>query len=65
MNALVGFGRSIVHPTPGTTRDIVAVQTALDGWPVELADTAGLRGGGDALEQAGMELARGDWPGPI
>ena len=35
------------------------MQTAMDGWPVELADTAGLRGGGDALEQAGIELARG------
>ncbi len=62
INALAGFGRSIVHHTPGTTRDTVTLTTAIDGWPVELCDTAGLRTGGsspeDALEQAGIELAR-------
>lgn len=42
INALVGYGRSIVHPTPGTTRDVVSTVTAVDGWPVELSDTAGL-----------------------
>ncbi len=40
-NALAGFDRSIVDPTPGVTRDVVAFRTALDGWPVELCDTAG------------------------
>jgi tRNA modification GTPase len=58
LNALAGYGRAIVDPTPGTTRDIVTVRTALDGWPVELADTAGLRAPGDALEAAGIALAR-------
>ena len=58
INAIVGFGRVIVHPTPGTTRDIVAVQTVLDGWPVELSDTAGLHDTGDAIERAGIELAK-------
>jgi len=43
INALVGFGRSIVHDSPGTTRDAVTAATAIDGWPVELCDTAGLR----------------------
>ncbi len=43
LNALAGFTRAIVDPTPGTTRDIVTVSTALEGWPIELADTAGLR----------------------
>jgi tRNA modification GTPase len=43
MNALTGYARSIVHPTPGTTRDAVTATTAIDGWPVELCDTAGLR----------------------
>ena len=56
INALAGYGRSIVHPTPGTTRDAVTVTTAIDGWPVELCDTAGLRSGGDAVERAGIEL---------
>ena len=58
INTLVGYGRSIVHDEPGTTRDVVTVATAFDGWPVELSDTAGLRAGGDALEAAGMRLAR-------
>ena len=43
VNALAGYQRSVVSPTPGTTRDVVTVQLAFDGWPVELADTAGLR----------------------
>ena len=43
---------------PGTTRDVVTVRTALDGWPVELADTAGLRDPEDAIEAAGIALAR-------
>ena len=57
INAIAGYQRAIVHNLPGTTRDIVAVQTALDGWPVEISDTAGLRRPGDPIEQAGIELA--------
>jgi tRNA modification GTPase len=57
MNALAGFGRVIVHDQPGTTRDAVTLSTAIDGWPVELCDTAGLRPGGDAIERAGIERA--------
>lgn len=58
MNSLAGFGRSIVHPTPGTTRDAVTLSTVIDGWPIELCDTAGLRSGADAIEQAGIALAQ-------
>jgi len=58
INALVGYARSIVYDMPGTTRDVVTASAALDGWPVELSDTAGLRRRGDALEQAGVQLAR-------
>jgi tRNA modification GTPase len=54
INALVGYGRTIVHDQPGTTRDAVSVQLAVDGWPVELIDTAGLRESGDPLETAGI-----------
>ena len=43
LNALAGYDRAIVHPTPGTTRDAVTFATAIDGLPVELCDTAGLR----------------------
>ncbi|MHB1034490.1 MAG: GTPase [Pirellulales bacterium] len=58
INALVGYRRAIVHDQPGTTRDVLTATTALDGWPVEFSDTAGLRAGGDALESAAMDLAR-------
>src|SRR5206468_2220750 len=58
VNALAGYQRSIVAPTPGTTRDVVATTLAIDGWPVELSDTAGLHGEGEQLERAGMARAR-------
>jgi tRNA modification GTPase len=57
LNALAGFQRSIVSPTPGTTRDVVTTRTAFDGWPVELADTAGRREATDALEGQGVGRA--------
>jgi tRNA modification GTPase len=58
VNALAGYQRSVVAPTPGTTRDVVTVALAVDGWPVELIDTAGLREGGGTLEEAGILRAR-------
>lgn len=57
INALAGFERAIVSPIPGTTRDVVTTLTAIEGWPVELADTAGLRPTHDPLETAGIALA--------
>jgi tRNA modification GTPase len=57
MNALVGHPRAIVHATPGTTRDAVTARTAIDGWPVELCDTAGLRTTDDPVERAGIQRA--------
>ena len=58
INALVGYERAIVARLPGTTRDVLTARTAIDGWPVELADTAGLSSSSDPLEQAGVALAR-------
>ena len=58
VNAIAGYQRAIVHSTPGTTRDIVTLRTAIDGWPVEIFDTAGLREAGDEIERAGIDLAR-------
>ncbi len=54
INAIMGFQRALVVDQPGTTRDIVTAQTALDGWPVELADTAGIRAATEPLEAAGV-----------
>ncbi|MFO0843821.1 MAG: GTPase [Gemmataceae bacterium] len=50
VNALAGYQRAVVAPTPGTTRDVVSTTPAIDGWPVELLDTAGLREGGESAE---------------
>jgi tRNA modification GTPase len=58
MNALMGFQRAIVFPEPGTTRDVLSALTAIDGWPVELFDTAGLRETDDSLEATGVNRAR-------
>ena len=57
-NALLGYTRSIVFDQPGTTRDVVTATTAIDGWPIEFSDTAGLREGSEPLEAAGIERAR-------
>jgi tRNA modification GTPase len=54
-NALAGYTRAIVDPTPGTTRDVVTLRTSLSGWPVEFADTAGLRATADPVESLGIE----------
>lgn len=58
INALLGYERAIVFDQPGTTRDVVTGETAFDGWPVTLADTAGLRDNAPELEAAGIALAR-------
>ena len=58
LNALVGFDRAIVHSAAGTTRDLVTAATAVDGWPVEFCDSAGIRAADEPLETAGIERAR-------
>lgn len=57
-NALAGYQRSVVAATPGTTRDLVTTLLAVDGWLIELTDTAGLRDGAGTLEGQGIEHAR-------
>jgi tRNA modification GTPase len=58
INAILGYTRCVVFDQPGTTRDVVSAQTAIDGWPIEVSDTAGLRASADPLESAGIERAR-------
>jgi tRNA modification GTPase len=53
-NRLVERERAIVTATPGTTRDLVTETVAMDGIPVELIDTAGLREAGDEAERMGI-----------
>ena len=57
MNTLLGENRVLVSPTPGTTRDSIEEMLDLDGWPVRLVDTAGLRTTSDAIEEAGVNRA--------
>ena len=57
LNALLGEQRVIVTPIPGTTRDIIEEAINLDGLPVVLWDTAGIRTTEDQVEQLGVELS--------
>jgi tRNA modification GTPase len=59
LNAILGFQRSLVHAVPGTTRDVVSGQTALEGFPVTFFDTAGFRSTDDELERQGMDRSLG------
>jgi tRNA modification GTPase len=53
-NRLMERDRAIVTATPGTTRDTISERISLDGIPLELVDTAGLREAGEEVEQLGI-----------
>jgi tRNA modification GTPase len=54
-NALVQHERVLVSPVPGTTRDAVEEWIGVDGVPIKLVDTAGIRTGGGKIEQEGIK----------
>lgn len=58
LNALLGCNRAIVHDVPGTTRDIIEEGYELNGIPLRLVDTAGLRETEDVVEREGISRAR-------
>lgn len=58
LNALAGFERAIVTDIPGTTRDLLDTQLTLQGLPLHITDTAGLRDSSDPVEQEGIRRAR-------
>ncbi|MEW5754861.1 MAG: tRNA uridine-5-carboxymethylaminomethyl(34) synthesis GTPase MnmE [Pseudomonadota bacterium] len=65
LNALTGRESAIVTDIPGTTRDVLREQILIDGLPVHVVDTAGLRESADVVEQIGIrraweEIARAD-----
>jgi len=58
LNRLSGHNRAIVSDIPGTTRDTLDVDFEVQGIPVRLVDTAGIRDSGDAIEEEGVRRAR-------
>ena len=58
LNRIARREAAITSPIPGTTRDIVEVAIDLAGYPVVLADTAGLREAADPIEEEGLRRAR-------
>ncbi len=57
-NALVGSDRAIVNKDPGTTRDLLDALIVIDGVPITLVDTAGLRDSENDVESEGIQKAR-------
>ena len=60
LNRLAGYDAAIVTPIAGTTRDVVRERISIDGMPLHVLDTAGLRSGGDAVEEEGMRRAHAE-----
>jgi len=58
MNRLLAENRAIVTDIPGTTRDLLFADIEIEGVPIRLTDTAGVRPGGDRVESIGVERAR-------
>ena len=58
-NRLLGTARAIVTEVPGTTRDLLTETVEIEGVPVTLVDTAGIRRTADAVESEGVARSRG------
>lgn len=56
-NALLGETRAIVTDVPGTTRDAIEALLSVEGYPIRLVDTAGIREEADYVEELGIEVA--------
>jgi tRNA modification GTPase len=57
-NALLGSERALVTEIPGTTRDAIEAHTDFLGWPVRLADTAGLWNAPERIDRMGVDVSR-------
>ena len=58
LNALSGLDSAIVTDIPGTTRDLLSEEINIDGLPMHIIDTAGIRISGDVVEQEGLRRAQ-------
>lgn len=59
-NKLVGTNRAIVSDIAGTTRDVISAQIDIDGYLVNLSDTAGMRETGDEIEKMGIDKTKSE-----
>jgi len=60
LNALAGHAAAIVTEIPGTTRDVLRERIDIDGLPLRVIDTAGLRDAADVIEEEGVRRARSE-----
>jgi tRNA modification GTPase len=60
LNVLSGQDAAIVTPIPGTTRDLLKLDIQVDGLPIRIVDTAGLRHSEDPIEREGVRRARAE-----
>lgn len=60
LNALAGYEAAIVTPIAGTTRDLLRERISIDGMPLHLIDTAGLRETNDVVEKEGIRRAHAE-----
>lgn len=60
LNCLAGYDAAIVTDIPGTTRDVLRERIHIDGMPLHIADTAGLRDDADIVEAEGIRRARNE-----
>ncbi len=61
LNRLAGYDAAIVTEIPGTTRDVLRERIAIDGLPLHVIDTAGLRESGNVVETEGVRRARAEF----
>lgn len=57
INRMLGYQRSLVSDSAGTTRDLVIQETMIEGWPFLLVDSAGIRNSQEVLEALGIQRA--------
>ena len=60
LNRLAGYDAAIVTAQPGTTRDVIRERIDIDGMPLHVLDTAGLRTARDAIEEEGIRRAQAE-----